>query len=110
MQKFVLIFYEKYSCFMIFQEIYCVNFEVDVERVVVENVFENMIVLLYLEELQNFDMLIQIEFEDLIKFEIILVNLFMKEFEELFIIEKLVFKKKKIIENKNIKVKFCYRF
>lgn len=95
MQKFVLIFYEKYSCFMIFQEIYCVNFEVDVERVVVENVFENMIVLLYLEELQNYDMLIQIEFEDLIKFEIILVNLFMKEFEELFIIEKLVFKKKK---------------
>lgn len=109
MQKSVLIPYEKYSRLMTLQETHRANSEADAERVVAENVSENMIALPHPEESQNLDMSTQTESEDSIKPETTSANLSTKESEESLITEKPVFKKKKTIENKNIKAKSRYR-
>lgn len=109
MQKSVLIPYEKYSRLMTLQETHRANSEADAERVVAENVSENMIALPHPEESQNHDMSTQTESEDSIKPETTSANLSTKESEESLITEKPVFKKKKTIENKNIKAKSRYR-
>lgn len=79
------------------------------EGVLAENVLENMIALPHPEKSQSIDMSTQTESEDSRKDETTSTNLSTKESEESLITEKPVFKKKKTIENKNIKAKSRYR-